>query len=249
MNLEELQKNWDQLGESDAMWAVLTDPSKKGGKWTPEEFFKTGETEIAAALSEVAGMNIPLNRGCALDFGCGVGRLTQALAGQFAEAHGVDIAPSMVKQARQFNRFPHRCHYHLNARGDLQLFKDQQFDFIYSFIVLQHMESRYVLDYLREFTRVLRPGGIAMFQLIEPPAWRALVPGFLLGAYRKWRQGNAAFVWEFGAPQAKVEAALRDAGASILRVRKVPGAKKGWNDLTYIVTKPAPASDSQERRS
>lgn len=248
MNLNELQKNWDELGESDAMWAILTNPNKKGGKWTPEEFFKTGETEIAAALAELKEKNITINLGCALDFGCGVGRLTQALAGHFTEAHGVDIAPSMIKQANRFNRFSDRCHYHLNSESNLRLFANQKFDFIYSFIVFQHIEGRYVLDYIREFTRILRPGGVAMFHFIEPPFLRRLVPSPLLDAYRKWKQGNNAFVWEFGVPEAGVESVLNEAGVSVLGRKKTPRSKKGWSDLTYIVQAPDSAGNRPAAR-
>lgn len=239
MKLDDLQKNWDELGETDAMWAVLTNPNKKDGKWTPEEFFKTGETEIATALSELKSRNIAFNTDCALDFGCGVGRLTQALAGHFREAHGVDIAPSMLKQANCFNQFPDRCYYHLNSENNLRLFATQKFDFIYSFIVFQHIEGRYVLDYIREFTRLLKPGGIAMFHFIEPPFWRQLIPSFLLDAYRKWKQGEKAFVWEFGVSESGVASVLREAGVAVLGRKKTPRAKKGWSDLYYIVQAPS----------
>ena len=40
---EELQKNWDHLGQEDPLWAILSDPEKKVGKWDITEFFDTGE--------------------------------------------------------------------------------------------------------------------------------------------------------------------------------------------------------------
>ena len=88
-------------------------------------------------------------RGRALDFGCGVGRLTQALATYFDEAVGVDIAPSMVKLAKRYNRFKARCVYYVNREADLRLFPDQQFDFIYTNIVLQHMKPEYAKSYIK----------------------------------------------------------------------------------------------------
>ena len=74
MNLTTLQKHWDELGKDDPFWAVLSDPSKTGGRWEPKEFFQTGVTEIASLLEEIAGLNVPFHRGRALDFGCGVGQ-------------------------------------------------------------------------------------------------------------------------------------------------------------------------------
>ncbi|MEO7862527.1 MAG: hypothetical protein ABIU05_19265 [Nitrospirales bacterium] len=50
MELNELQKNWNQLGKQDPLWAILTQQDKKGNKWTPDEFFETGRREIAYVM-------------------------------------------------------------------------------------------------------------------------------------------------------------------------------------------------------
>jgi SAM-dependent methyltransferase len=117
-------------------------------------------------------LNFDIRRGAALDFGCGVGRLTQALCRHFERAVGVDIAPSMIRLANQFNRFGDRCRYCLNEANDLRLFADDSFDFIYSNLVLQHMQPDYSKNYIKEFVRVLAPGGIAFFQLPGLPGER-----------------------------------------------------------------------------
>src|SRR5262249_48837046 len=101
----------------------------------------------------------------ALDFGCGVGRLTQALARHFETVVGVDIAPSMLRGARKYNKFGDRCQYVLNERDDLRLFESNSFDFIYSNRVLQHMRPEYGKSYLREFIRVLSPEGLLVFYM------------------------------------------------------------------------------------
>jgi SAM-dependent methyltransferase len=173
MELKELQKNWHTFGKTDPLWAILTLPGKSGGKWDPEEFFATGRTEIAADLRKVKALGIRLRKGRALDFGCGVGRLTQALCRYFGECHGVDIAPSMIELARKYNRYGSHCHYHLNETDSLAAFADGTFDYIHSCIVLQHMEPRYSKNYLREFLRLLAPGGVLVFQIpshMSPPA-------------------------------------------------------------------------------
>jgi len=49
------------------------------------------------------------------------------------------------------------------------VFEDASFDFVLTLIVLQHMRQDYSAAYLREFLRLLRPGGIMFFQIpIEP---------------------------------------------------------------------------------
>ena len=65
----------------------------------------------------------------ALDFGCGVGRLTQPLADHFEEVRGVDVSPVMLEQARQFNRHGDRCQYVWNDAADLRMFADRSHRF------------------------------------------------------------------------------------------------------------------------
>lgn len=142
------------------------EPEKRGGLWDRVEFFDTGKREITKVLGHLSSLGL-VPTGTALDFGCGVGRLTQALASHFSECWGVDISPRMLQHARAFNRFPSTCHYVVNDAPDLKRFPDHRFNFIYSNIALQHIPTRYSLAYLREFNRILSPGGILAFQIID----------------------------------------------------------------------------------
>ena len=237
MNLTTLQKHWDQLGKDDPLWAVLTDPSKKGGRWEPKDFFQTGVTEITGVLEEIAGLKAPLHRGRALDFGCGVGRLSQALAAHFEEVHGVDISPSMLGHANQFNQHPERCHYHLNVESHLRLFPDRHFDFVYSPITLQHIEPPYEKLYLREFCRILKPGGIVAFQVLTAVGWRKLIPDFASGLYRKLRHGDKAFMSMFGLAEGEVLRLLDESNTPVLRQQRQPTASPRWSSLRFIAAK------------
>jgi SAM-dependent methyltransferase len=165
MELKELKNNWDAFGKQDPLWSILTDRTKKGNKWNLEDFFKTGEEEIKSVIKYLDSLGVSSSRNKAFDFGCGVGRLTQALCQYFDECFGVDIAPSMIELAKKYNRYGDKCKYYQNDSNDLSLFKDNSFDFIYSKIVLQHMKPEYSKNYIREFLRVLAPGGVVVFQL------------------------------------------------------------------------------------
>ena len=70
----------------------------------------------------------------------------------------------MIRLARQYNRFGDRCQYYVNESDDLRSFENDRFDFVYCNIVLQHIPPDYSTRYVREFIRVLAPGGIAVFQ-------------------------------------------------------------------------------------
>ncbi len=164
MRFEKLGKNWNDFAEVDPLWSILTEDDKKGNKWEVEEFFESGSKEIEQLMKYTLSLGIDVRREMALDFGCGVGRLTQALAEHFDEVHGVDISPRMIELADQYNSHGNRCHYHVNERSDLELFDDDVFDFIYSTITLMHMEPKYSKKYIREFLRVLSPHGLLVFQ-------------------------------------------------------------------------------------
>lgn len=145
------------------MWAVLTSPEEKDGAWDVDRFFATGEAEVAHVLA-VADELRPVARGRALDFGCGVGRLTRALGTRFEAAVGVDISEAMVDQARSLNAGFPACEFRVNAAADLSQFESGSFDFVYSSIVLQHLPSVADIErYVTEFLRLLGPGGLAVF--------------------------------------------------------------------------------------
>jgi SAM-dependent methyltransferase len=183
MWLEQAKLDWERLGEADPMWAILSDPDLTGNRWDRETFFNTGLEEVGHNLRYVTSLGLDIPRDRCLDFGCGVGRLTQALCDYFDRCDGVDIAASMVEGARNFNRHGIRCHYHVNTTGDLRLFEEAQFTFVLSIITLQYIEPVYSKRYLAECMRVLKPGGLAVFQL--PTAVRKPGAGPLpTGAHR-----------------------------------------------------------------
>jgi SAM-dependent methyltransferase len=166
MSLARHKRDWEELATEDPLWAVLTDPARRRGGWTDEEFLQTGRDEIERVLARAAELGVPRSFGRALDFGCGAGRLTRALAGRFDESVGVDISEAMLDEARRLNSDCEGCGFVLNETADLRQFEEASFDFVYSALVLQHLPSRVVVaSYLGEFVRVLAPGGAAAFQL------------------------------------------------------------------------------------
>jgi len=235
------------------MWAILTQPDKKEGGWTTAEFLATGLREIEAVLAYLDVVVPGLARRRAMDFGCGLGRLTQALAARFEAAVGVDIAPSMIEQARALTTDP-RCTFVLNTSADLRAFADDTFELVYSNITLQHMEPRYARAYIREFVRVASPQGAVLFQLPAGPAprrhdptvWgraksalRAVVPPGLASAYDNWKRSRAGepLMEGHGIPRDEVVALLEACGAAIRDVRDDDSAAPGWPSYRYCAVK------------
>ena len=160
--LGSLRDDWESLAERDALHAILTDATKAGGQWNIAEFMATGNTEIEMLMGHLACLGyFPSRDGAALDFGCGVGRLTQALGHYFDSCVGVDISQTMIRRARSLSELSH-CKY--LTTSDIPLpFPTAAFSFVYSNIVLQHIPQRFAKEYLREFVRILAPGGMLVF--------------------------------------------------------------------------------------
>ncbi len=165
MEFERLRRNWENLGRKDPMWAILTQAGTDGGRWDEAEFMNSGIEFVEWIAAWLSQQGVTVQRGDALDFGCGIGRITQAMAPHFSSVTGVDVSQPMIDLANEKNRFGEQVRYLCNTRPDLSVIPDASLDLVVTAIVLQHMRAEYSLAYLREFLRILRPGGVLFFQL------------------------------------------------------------------------------------
>jgi ubiquinone/menaquinone biosynthesis C-methylase UbiE len=230
LKLDDFKKTWDRLGQTDPFWAILGEPEKKGGRWQVNEFFATGIAEIGSLMQWISSLGVSISHRRALDFGCGVGRLTQALAEYFDEVYGVDIAPSMIKLAEKYNLKGYRCRFYMNDTENLNIFPDNQFDLIYSNLTLQHIHPRYYNCYVREFLRTLSASGLLIFHVPdEPVSLRAKLRQFamdntpgLLNVSRKIRFGETPIMEVYGMSPKDVGRLLQEKGARVVRVDETP---------------------------
>jgi len=164
MSLDRSKEHWEDMGALDPYWAILTQPGTKHGKWDVDKFFGTGIDEISSLVAAGEKLGLPKDRDWALDFGCGVGRLTRAIAPHFQNVVGIDISQSMLRQAEALNPLPN-CRFVLNDSDSLP-FPSGQFDLIYTALVLQHVpDKESIRRYIAEFVRVLKAGGLLVMQL------------------------------------------------------------------------------------
>lgn len=132
---------------------------------------------LCPALAHV-GHKGALSTQVALEIGCGGGRLLAAASPLFAQVHGVDIHEQLDKVKLELNA--RGCRNVLLSRitGDALPVGTGQVDFVYSYIVLQHVERIGVVqNYVREVARVLKPGGVAVLYF---------------GRYCPWSYGRAS---------------------------------------------------------
>ncbi|HEV2770479.1 MAG TPA: class I SAM-dependent methyltransferase [Solirubrobacteraceae bacterium] len=179
--LAEHQRDWDDLARLDPLWAIASAPDRRHGAWGDDEFMATGRRKAAGIVRTLDRLGAPAARRRALDFGCGVGRVTLPLADHFDQAVGVDIAPAMVKQARARACAAGRddVRFLLNEREELKLSDGERFDLVYTALVLQHLPSReHVSRCARGLARLVAPGGVFMAQMPARLApWARLQPG------------------------------------------------------------------------
>lgn len=239
--VERLKREWEALGAEDPFWAVLTHPDRRGGRWNVEEFFAFGVQDIDRLMGRLADAGLGTRRERALDFGCGVGRLTQALGDHYATVDGVDVSSTMIEHARRLNRHGDRVRYHVNPSADLRAFADGSFDLVYSLMVLQHMPPEVARGYVREFVRIVRPGGAIAFQL--PSAFAptpkgialAVLPGPVRTRLHRWLKHNPIEMHRV--PRPVVEQDLAAAGARVVKVIDDASARPNYLGWFYLATR------------
>ena len=159
--------DWERFGSTDPYFAVLTAPEFHGRLSEVErvKFFASGEEHIDTVLSIVRDRLDPsFSPVRALDFGCGVGRLLLPLARRCQEVTGVDVSPSMLDEARRNCEAAGARNVEI-IQGDDDLSRVAgPFDFVHSYIVLQHIPVERGEKLVRRLASKLAPGGVGMFQ-------------------------------------------------------------------------------------
>ena len=245
MAIEHDRRAWGELAELDPLWGALTTDARRA--WSTSEFIGSGEEEIAGLLAHAVTLGYPAERERALDFGCGPGRLTRALAQHFGSSVGVDLSPRMVEVAQRLHADVENCRF-LTGERVLDGFGDAEFDLVYSNLVLQHVsDPSAVAEYVAGFARVLRPGGLLAFQLLtELPVLRRVQPRRrLYEALRAagvpprtlFRRMRLDPIGLYAIDATRVEATLTTAGAAVLRADEAlwPGRVRS---TTYFATRP-----------
>jgi len=246
-NLHDIHANWEEFAKADPLWSILPIPEKKGNRWTIEDMFDHGRKEISSLMDFLVGMDLTCDRGRALDFGCGVGRLTQALALYFTDTVGVDISETMIRLAVKHNPLPDRCRYLANNRSDLRIFENDHFDFIYSNIVFQHIPPDLTFEYIRDFIRIIKPGGLIVYQMTteELPiagtkarnVFRRLAPRFLRQLYKKAKFGTWAIKDMYCIPDIDITRFIKENGGRILAAPDDKMSLPRYKGKRYVVTK------------
>jgi ubiquinone/menaquinone biosynthesis C-methylase UbiE len=163
---ERHRNSWNELGHTDPLWAVLSDPAKRGGHWDLGEFLATGEADIASLMTIANRLGHPQRRSNALDFGAGVGRLSIALGSRFETVTGLDVSISMIELAKSSARDLATVTFEVADRDSLAKLPAGSFDLVVSMWVLQHLATKDdIRGALRELARLLGVAGLLAVQV------------------------------------------------------------------------------------
>lgn len=169
---------WETWGRIDPYYGVVSHENFRKGRIAEnrDDFFATGRDFVADKLARCEQIFGPLPRRRALDFGCGVGRLTLPLAAHFDSVVGLDISPAMLAEAVR-NADATGCRNVVFERSDDALSAAPGlFSFVNSYIVLQHIPTRRGMPILRQLVNKVEPGGGFSLHLsvhTRGPTWRA----------------------------------------------------------------------------
>lgn len=162
--LDRMREQWDAMARRNAFYGVVSWPEFQAlDQVDREKFWETGRKEVDLFLER-------LNLGetgswSMVEIGCGLGRMTHRFAERFGKVYAVDVSPEMFGRAKtQWTHLPN-VEFILGHGNDFPGVSDRSVDFVFSFIVLQHVpDPQIVKDYLCEAARVLKPGGLAYLQ-------------------------------------------------------------------------------------
>lgn len=167
---------WERWGRIDPYYGVLAHDrfNRANIDANRDEFFATGEDFIARLLARFERHFGTVRLGRALDHGCGVGRLSLPLARRFDEVVGLDVSPAMLGEAQLNASRGGLTNVAFALADDLLRNAPGEFDFINSYITLQHVPVKRGVPIMLALVEKVRPGGGFQIHLsVRTDGWRS----------------------------------------------------------------------------
>lgn len=167
--LSHIQHVWTKLGSEEPHWSVVSTSDFKANKIQDSitRFNDTGRAEArnAARMLARTGLQIPADA-IALEYGCGVGRVTRWLAESCQKVIGVDVSTNHLRLAQEYmetEAVKNVSFIQVTNFSDIEALPAH--DFLYSKIVLQHNPPPVIAKIFDCLLGRLTVGGIGIVQI------------------------------------------------------------------------------------
>ena len=159
--MDRTDRDWERWGATEPFFGVLTGERYRLASIDEnrDEFFATGDHLVETVLHKLETTFGPIDHSSALDYGCGVGRLTQALAKRFERVDGLDISPSMLRHAIAVPN----VRYHL--ADDALTAAAPDYSLVFCYIVLQHIQPARGMRLIEQLLGRVADGGGAFIHV------------------------------------------------------------------------------------
>ncbi len=163
-------KVWKTFGKEDPYYGVLSDEKyrlKNIDDKGIDDFFETGWSFANETISRIDNhFKIDFSKASILDFGCGLGRLTIPFSKLTSnKVVGIDVSPDILEMAKSYAlKYQSENIEYVLYDGE-SIPEIGQFDFINSYIVLQHIEKNIGFNLIKQMLDMLKIGGVLQIQV------------------------------------------------------------------------------------
>lgn len=224
---------WTAFGDSEPHWSVLVsdDFRQENLAANIDRFYNSGHADIAVHLNFLRRAGLPVSFDTALDFGCGVGRLTLAMAPYARQVTGIDISRPHLHLAVERAREQAITNVGFDAIASVaDLDRYRRFDLVISRIVLQHNPPPIMAALYAKLLGALAPMGVAIVQMPTFIHGQSFSTADYLANEQPQMEMN-------GLPQPAIYQIIEQAGCRLIEVREDGAGGSSALSHTFVVQK------------
>lgn len=163
---DEMRRFWDERAREDAYYFV--DSRLDYRRPDHDRFWAAGEEAVETLLSLVSRQLSAHD--VVVEIGCGLGRLTRAIASRVDRVEAIDVSSEMIERGRALNPQLTNVEWRVGSGTDLAPLGDGTASVCMSHVVFQHIpDPAITMGYISEIGRVLGEDGWAVCVVSNDP--------------------------------------------------------------------------------
>ena len=224
--LAHISERWRQLGEECPYWSVLAGPEfmSENSAERQQAFYDSGAGDLRMLLATLSRVGRrPEQFPVVFEFGCGLARVTSHLCKQFHHVIAADFSPSHLAIARRALSERGAANVDLKCATAADFGMSAPYDLWFNRFVLQHNPPPLIVAVLERALTLLRPRGLAIFQV---PVYLAGYR-FKIDEYFRQYANHGPFEMHL-LPQPVILDLAHRAGCRLLEIRQEDSAGVPW---------------------